>query len=132
MSATPSHAVQETVAGCRPADLTPVTLDASTLDSTGKPYLRELKAELDEKGFVPAELHVDACFDTECSLDTQDEVDRVRDLVFAASFLGVSTLSLSCDTVADPDVVTPALAATAERADREGVTLELDAPVDID
>ncbi|GGL57108.1 hypothetical protein [Halocalculus aciditolerans] len=125
MSATPSHAVEQTIECCRPTDATPVTIDADSLESTAKPHLRTVKSELAANGLVPAELHVDACFDEDCSLATQDEIDRVRDLVFAAAFLGVSTVTLSYDAVADPDIVTPALDACAERAEREGVTLEL-------
>lgn len=125
MSASPSHAVQETIECCRPTDATPVTIDADSLDSTAKPHLRALKSELAANGLVPAELHLDACFDESCSLATQNEIDRVRDHVFAAAFLGVSTVTLSFDDVAAPDIVEPALDACAERAEREGVTLEL-------
>jgi hypothetical protein len=51
--------------------------------------------------------------------------------VHAAAFLGASRLAVSVDTVAAPEKVRPALAALAERADREGVRLTLTGDADL-
>jgi sugar phosphate isomerase/epimerase len=132
MSTTPTPNVDRTVEGCQPADVTPVDIDAETLDSTAPEYLRDLKRELAEENFQPAGLTVDACFDEDCSLATQEEIERVRDYVRAASFLGAARLTLRFDDVANEAKVRPAVDACAERARREGVTLKLDAPISLD
>ena len=132
MSTSSSPELESTIDRCRPADATPVTLEAGTLESTTPEYLRDLKRELTDEGLVPARLAVDACFDENCSLATQEEIDRVRGYVRAGSFLGVGTVTIRVDDVADPEKVRPALAACAERADREGLAFELEAPITID
>lgn len=120
------------VDGCRPADATPVTVEASALESTAPDDLRALKAELDAADLVPAELSVECVFDEDCSLSTQREADRLREYVYAASFLGAGTLSVSVGEVADAGKVEPALSACAERARREGVALEVEGPVSVE
>jgi len=87
---------------CQPADATPVALEATALESTAPEYLRELKRELTADGLVPAELTVAAYFDEDCSLATQEEVDRIRGYVRAGSFLGVGTVTVTVDDVANP------------------------------
>lgn len=129
MSATRQTGIQHAIDCCRPVETTPVILDAETFDSTGRDYLRELKTELDANGYLPARVTVEACFGEDCSFATQDEVDRVRKYVHAAAFLGAGTVTVAFDEVADEAKVRPALAACAERARREGVTLELDGPL---
>lgn len=116
---------------CRTADAEPVTIPAGALASTAPGYLRDLKYELSSRGQVPAELTLDACFDAECSLATQEEADRVREHVRAAAFLGAARLRVRIDTVADEGKVRPALSACAERARREGIALEVEGPVSI-
>ena len=132
MSTTIRADLDSPVDRCRPADVTPVTLEASTLETTAPEYLRELKRELTGEGLFPAELTVEACFDEDCSLATQNEADRIREYVRAGAFLGVGTLTVSTDDIADARKVRPALAACAERADREGIELELDAPITLE
>ena len=131
MSTTPTPDVDRTVEGCQRADVTPVHIDADALDSTAPEYLRDLKRELAAEDLQPAGLRVDACFDEDCSLATQEEIDRVRSYVRAASFLGATRLTLRFDDVANEAKVRPAVDACAERARREGVTLELDAPISL-
>lgn len=130
MSMTLSHA--HAIDRCQPADATPVSLEAATLESTAPEYLRELKSELTAEGLLPAELTVDVCFDADCSLATQEEVDRIRGYVRAGSFLGVGTVTVTVDDVADPEKVRPALAACAERADREGLAFDIEGPIAVD
>lgn len=132
MSATSSPDVEATIERCRPEDVTPVRLEAASLSSTAPEYLRDLKRELTAEGLYPARLTVDACFDEDCSLETQEEVDRIRGYVRAASFLGAGAITVECDAVADPEKVRPALAACAERAEREGLTFDLDAPITLE
>ncbi|WP_306058074.1 hypothetical protein [Natronococcus wangiae] len=132
MSTTPSSEFESPIDRCRPADVTPVSLEASALESTAPGYLRDLKRELTDEGLFPAELTVDACFDEDCSLATQDEVDRIRSYVRAGAFLGVGSVTVSADDVASAEKVRPALAACAERADREGIELELDGPITLE
>jgi len=55
----------------------------------------------------------------------------VREYVRAASFLGANTVTVSFDGVADASKVQPALAATAERAERDGVSLDVDGPLSL-
>ena len=132
MSATPSPNVERTISDSRPEDVQPVRLDAEALDSTAPEYLRDLKRELTDAGYLPSVLAVRACFDEDCSLETQHEIDRVRGYVRAAAFLGAGKVSVTCEAVADPEKVEPALSACAERARREGVAFELDGPISID
>lgn len=132
MSTTPSSEFESPIDRCRPADVTPVTLEASALESTSPGYLRDLKQELTQKELFPAGLTVDACFDDDCSLATQDEIDRIRSYVRAGAFLGVGSVTVSTDDVANAEKVRPALAACAERAEREGIELELDGPITIE
>lgn len=114
---------------CRPEEATPVRVDGDALDSTAPDHLRDLKADLAGERLVPARLTVDACFEEDCSLSTQQEAERIRDHIRAAAFLGAGTLTVSFDSVGDERKVRPALAACAERARRDGVTLELDGPL---
>ncbi len=130
MSTTSSHG--STIDRCHPADATPVTIEAAALESTAPAYLRDLKERLTDEGLVPAELTVDACFDEDCSLATQAEVDRIRGYVRAGSFLGVGTVTVTVHGVADPEKVRPALAACAERADRDGLAFALEGPIVVD
>lgn len=124
MSATPTS-VETAVASCRPSNVEPVELTASSLSTTAPEYLRELKAELAAEGYQPAELSVTACFAEDCSLATQEEADRLRDLVRAGAFLGVGVVTVTVEDVRSPEKVRPALSALAERARREGVTLSV-------
>lgn len=117
---------------CRPVEATPVRLDGDALDSTAPDYLRDLKEELAGERLVPATLTVEACFEEDCSLSTQEEAERIREHIRAAAFLGAGTLSVSFDSIADERKVRPALAACAERARRDGVTLELDGPLSLE
>lgn len=123
---------QPAVEGCQPEKATPVRLEAEALDSTAPGYLRELKEELTGEDLVPARLIVDACFDEDCSLSTQEEAKRIREHIRAASFLGTGTLTVSFDDVANERKVRPALAACAERARRDGVVLEIDGPLSLE
>ncbi|QLG27485.1 hypothetical protein HUG10_07930 [Halorarum halophilum] len=132
MSTSVKPSVERAVAASEPADVEPVALDAEALDSTAPEYLRDLKADLSEAGYLPAGLRVEACFSENCSIETQAEADRLRGLVRAASFLGVGRVSVRADDVAEPTKVEPALAALAERAEREGVTLTVEGPVTLD
>ena len=132
MSTSSSTDVSRVIEGARPADVTPVTLEADALESTAPPYLDDLKRELDREGLYPARLSVDACFDENCSLDTQAESDRIRDYVRAAAYLGAGTIVVGCREVADPEKVRPALAACRERAARDGIDFHLDGPTELD
>jgi hypothetical protein len=132
MSTTSHSEFESPIDRCRPADVTPVALEASALETTAPEYLRDLKHDLTREGLFPAELTVEARFDEDCSLATQDEADRVRGYVRAGAFLGVGSVTVSADDVANPEKVRPALAACAERAEREGIELELDAPITIE
>ncbi|MDZ7702545.1 MAG: hypothetical protein U5J98_11070 [Halobacteriales archaeon] len=114
------------IAGCRPAAGTPVSIAADAIESTADDYLRGLKAELDAEGYVPSEVVVDAAFDADCSITTQAEADRVRDVLHAADFLGAGTVRLEVEGVADAAKVRPAISALRERAEREGLTLAVD------
>lgn len=114
------------VAACRPTDGTPVAIDAGAIESTAEPYLQQLKRELDDEGLVPAEVVVRADFAADCSLRTQSEADRVREVIYAAGYLGAGTVTLEVAGVADYDKVRPAISALRERARREGLTLAVD------
>lgn len=116
------------VAGCRPTDGTPVDIDAAALESTAPAYLQSLKRDLDTAGYVPSALVVQADFGTDCSLTTQAEAERVRELLRAADFLGAGTVRLDVDAVADREKVRPAVSALRERAEREGLTLAVSGP----
>lgn len=132
MSTTQATDAHRVVNRCQPANLTPVTLDASTFDSTSREYLRELQAELDQRGFIPAQLSVDLCLTTDCSYTAQLEVDRLREYVQVASFLGATRVTAHFDEVGNERAIRPALAACVERARREGIALELDGPLALD
>jgi len=132
MSATPTPNVERTIERCRAEDVTPVRIDADALESTAPGYLRDLKRELATEGYAPSALAVRARFDDDCSLATQEEADRIRGHVRAAAFLGASSVTVTCDSVPDAEKVRPALAACAERAHREGLAFELDAPITLD
>ena len=131
MSTTTPRNVEQTIEACRPEDVTPVRLDAASLESTAPDYLRELKRELDNEGVVPTRLTATTRFEEACPLATQEEINRIRDLVRAAAFLGVATVSLEVRNVDDAATVRPALEACAERARRRGVRLDIDGPVSI-
>lgn len=132
MSATPSPNVERTIERCRPEDVTPVQIDAATLESTAPEYLRDLKRELATEGYAASTLSVRARFEDDCSLATQDEADRIRGHVRAAAFLGAANVRVTVETVPDAEKVRPAIAACAERARREGLAFELDAPITLD
>jgi len=132
MSTAPSPNLERTKEHCRTSDVTPVTVDADALDSTAPGYLRDLKRELTDDGLYPAELELTVCFDEDCSLSTQETADRIRDHVRAAAFLGVGEVIVTVDAVANESKVLPALTACRERANREGVSLEIDGPVTLD
>lgn len=125
MSTSPTS-VESALADCRPSNVEPVELTASSLSTTAPEYLRELKAELAAEGYQPAALRVTADFAEDCSLATQREADRLRDLVRAGSFLGVGVVRVEVDAVGDAGKVRPALSALEERARREGVTLSVE------
>jgi len=110
-------------------DVTPVRLQATSLESTAPEYLLTCKRDLADGGLAPAVLSIEARFDTDCSLDVQEEVDHVREHVRAASFLGAGRVTVHVEEVADEATAVPALEACAERAEREGVHLEVEGPV---
>ncbi|QAU11723.1 hypothetical protein EKH57_02510 [Halorubrum sp. BOL3-1] len=122
MSATSPPGIERTLRGCRPADVDPVVIDASDLDSTAPDHLRDLKRGLAARGYQPAAVATEAAFDAENTLERQREADRLRGLVRAASFLGAGRIEVSVDAT-ESDEVRTALAALSERADREGVEL---------
>lgn len=132
MSTTSSPDVTRAIERCRPEDVTPVRLDADAIGSTAPEHLRDLRRELNREGLFPARVTVESRFDEDCSLRTQEEADRIRAFVRAASFLGAGAITVECSTVANPEKVRPALTACAERAEREGLTFDLDAPIAID
>lgn len=132
MSTTEPSDVERTLDGCRPADIDPIVIDGDDLESTAPDHLRDVKAGLSDRGYQPATLAVDACFAKDCTLATQEEADRLRGFVRAAAFLGAGRVELTVDEVAEPEKVEPALAALAERASREGVTLTLVGSGDVD
>lgn len=132
MSAASTVSDSTTIERCRPEDVTPVEIPAESLESTAPDYLRELKRELAVDGLIPARVTFEASFDERCPLSTQEEVNRIRGFVRAASFLGAGTVTIDCETVADPRTVRPALAACKERAHREGLQFELNAPIELE
>lgn len=123
MSTTESPEIDAALDGCRPADVDPIVVDAADLESTAPEHLRDLKSALSARGYQPATLSVAACFAEDCPLATQEEADRLRGYVRAASFLGAGRIEVAVDEVADPATVEPTLSALAERAGREGVEL---------
>lgn len=132
MSTHASSGVHRAVATAEPVDAEPVTLDAAALSSTAPDDLRELRAALAEEGYVPAGLRVAADFGADCSIETQREADRLRTYLRAARHLGAGELTVEAGAVASPAKAKPALDALAERADREGVALVVEGPVDVD
>ncbi|MFC6732438.1 hypothetical protein [Haladaptatus sp. DYSN1] len=123
MSATPD--VSRALDCCKPDDAVSVTIDATELESTSSDYLCTFRRALREQNFSPSRIRLSASFDEDCSLATQRESDRVREYVRVADFLGATTVTLTIESVANPEKVRPALAACRERADREGITLEV-------
>ena len=117
---------------CRSEETTPVRLNGDALESTAPEYLREFKAKLTADRLVPAALTVESCFEADCSLSTQEEAERIREHIRVASFLGTPVLVVSFEDVPNEEKIRPALAACAERARREGVTLELDGPLTLE
>ncbi len=122
MSTTPATG---TIEGCRPTDQTPVAVDADTIADAAHDDLRRLADDLASEGCVPAEVTTEACFGEDCSLATQREADRLRDLVDAAAFLGANHLTVDVCDVTAPEKARPALSAVEERARRDGVTLDV-------
>lgn len=120
---------QTLVEACRPAEAEPVSIPASELESTAPEYLRTLKYDLASEDKVPAVVECTADFGEDCSFATQQETERLREYVRAASFLGAGRVDVAVEAVADPKKVEPALQACAERARREGVSLTIDGPV---
>ena len=123
MSTTSAEAIESTLQRCRPAAIDPVVIDASAITSTAPEHLRDLKAELASRGYQPATLSATARFDTDETLATQEEADRLREIVRAAAFLGAGRVEVTLSEVADPSVADPALTAVTERAEREGIEL---------
>lgn len=132
MSTTTPADREVTLDHCRPADVTPVSVEAAALESTAPGHLRDLNREFAEENLSPVELTVEACFDEDCSLATQEQADQLREYVRAASFLGVGTLTVAIDDVANAEKVRPALAACAERAEREGLVFDLEGPITLE
>lgn len=110
-------------------DVTPIRLDASSLDSTAPAYLRDLQSQLAEDGLAPVELRVDACFDDDCPIETQSEADRVRGLVRAAAFVGANRVTVRLEGDEPTDAAETALEACAERARREGLSFAVEETV---
>lgn len=114
------------------ADVTPVRLDASSLESTAPEYLQDLRGDLAAADLAPVELRVRGQFDADCSLATQEEADRIRGLVRAAGLLGVNRVTVTVEDAAAPEAVRSALSACAERAEREGIRFRVDGPAEIE
>ncbi len=114
------------VASCREATADAVEIPGSALESTAPDFLRELKASLAAEDKVPVALRVEARFPEACTIATSEETGRVRDHVRAASFLGAGRVVVEVEEVAAPGTVRPALRAARERAEREGVRLEVE------
>jgi hypothetical protein len=114
-----------TIEGCRPTDQTPVAVDGETITGAPREDLRTLADDLASEDLVPAEVTAEVCFGEDCSLATQREADRLRDLVDAATFLGANRLTVDVCDVTAPEKARPALAAVAERARRDGVALDV-------
>jgi regulator of protease activity HflC (stomatin/prohibitin superfamily) len=116
MSTTPRS---DTVEGCRPIERTPVAVEATTIADVSRDDLRTLAAELAREGYVPAEVTAEVRFEEDCSLATQEEADRLRDLVRAGAFLGVGVVRVEIEDLRNPEKVRPALSALEERARRK-------------
>lgn len=112
--------------------VTPVRIDAESLDSTAPEHLRDLQTVLSADGFAPVELATDACFDEDCSIATETEADRIRGLVRAAVFLGANRLTVRLGDEQPADAARTALAACAERARREGLALKIEGTTSVD
>lgn len=132
MSVTQTTSAHRAVSQCQPENLTPVQLDATTIESTAREYLRELKDELDAQGYIPARLTVNLSLSATNPYVTQVEADRLREFVRVASFLGATRVTARFDEVGRVENVRPALAACVERARRDGITLELDGPLSLE
>ncbi|WP_089779860.1 hypothetical protein [Haloferax massiliensis] len=128
MSTLESSSAEAALVAGRPADLTPVVLDAAGLESTAPSHLRDLKAGLAEDGYLPAELTVEARFCEDNPLAVQSESDRLREYVRAAAFLGVGRVAVDVAECCRPDDAE--FAALGERARREGVAFELRGSID--
>lgn len=126
-----TQGVEHAIDHAEPTETTPVSLHAEALETTAPEYLRDLKFELSTAGYLPAEVVVTADFADDGTFAIQEEVDRLRDYVRAAAFVGAGTVRVRLETVAAPGKVQPALDACAERAEREGVRLELDGHPDL-
>jgi hypothetical protein len=124
MSTSPANAAAD-IAQTLDETATPVNIDAEDLESTSPEYLRDLKYDLSRENCVVARLTVRACFDENCSLETNREAERLRKFVRAAAFLGASRLTVEVEEVSNPEKVEPALEACEERARREGVSLDV-------
>jgi hypothetical protein len=111
---------------CHPTNQTPVAVDATTIAEASRGEIRTLADDLADEGYVPATVVATAEFGEDCSLDTQREANRLRDLVATASFLGANRLTVEVEHVESPAKARPALSAVAERANREGLTFEVD------
>lgn len=116
----------ETIEGCRPTNQTPVAVDADTIADSSREEIRSLAKDLASEGYVPSEVTAEASFDEDCSLATQREANRLRELVNAAAFLGANQLTVAVDHVESPEKARPALSAVAERANREGLAFHVD------
>ncbi|WP_336036752.1 hypothetical protein [Halobacterium yunchengense] len=113
------------IEGCRPTDATPVAVDAETIADASREDLRRLADDLADRDYVPAEVTATARFEEDCSLATQREADRLRDVVAAAAFLGANRLSVTVEADAARSKVEPALSAVAERARRDGLAVDV-------
>lgn len=116
----------DTVEDCNPINQTPVAVDATAITNSSHEELRTLADDLAEAGYVPAEVTAEAEFGEDCSLDTQREANRLRDVVSAASFLGANRLTVTVEQVESPAKARPALSAVAERANREGLAFDVE------
>lgn len=121
----------ELIHQCRPTDVTAVEISGTDLETTAPSYLRELKAQFIAHDRQPSRIVVSATFDTACSIETQHEVDRLRDYVRTASVLGAGQLVVEIDDVEAPDRVEPALAALSEQAERNGIALSITGTDDV-
>jgi hypothetical protein len=121
-----TQGVEHAIDHAEPAETTPVSLEAEALESTAPEYLRDLKFELSTAGYLPAAVLVRADFSEDCSFAVQEEIERLREYVRAAAFVGAGILRVRVGEVAAPEKVDPALEACAERAQREGVRLEVE------
>jgi len=85
---------------CQPADATPVALEATALESTA-PKTSSAQARTDRGWAGSRRVDRRGVFRRDCSLATQEEVDRIRGYV-RGSFLGVGTVTVTVDDVANP------------------------------